>query len=85
MKIKNQLRQFLRNTFELTDPSALSDATSLLDSGLIDSMGVLELVMFLESEFGISLNDDEVVAENLDTIERIADFVVRKQPVEQVN
>lgn len=85
MKIKNQLRQFLRTTFELREPTALSDATSLLDSGLIDSMGVLELVMFLESEFGISLNDDEVVAENLDTIERIAAFVARKRPAEQAN
>jgi acyl carrier protein len=79
MEIKSLLRQFLRATFQLKEPAALSDDTSLLDSGLIDSMGVLELVMFLETEFGISLGDEEVVAENLDTIERITTFVVSKR------
>jgi acyl carrier protein len=79
MEIKNPLRQFLRTTFFLSDGAELSDDASLLKSGLLDSTGVLELVLYLESEFNITVGDEEAVAENLDTIERIAAFVTGKQ------
>jgi acyl carrier protein len=54
--------------------------TSLLDSGLIDSTGILELVSFLESEFGIRVEDEEIVPENFETVTRIAAFVDSKRP-----
>jgi acyl carrier protein len=57
----------------------LKEDTSLLDSGLIDSTGVLELISFLEEELGITIDDTEVVPENLDSLSRIAAFVERKQ------
>jgi acyl carrier protein len=56
----------------------LADTASLLDSGLIDSMGVLELLVLLEKTFSIRVADEEVVPDNLDSIARIAAFVRRK-------
>ena len=59
----------------------LSASQSLLDSGVVDSTGVLELVAFLEQSFGIEVKDADMVPENLDTIDNIAAFVRRKQAV----
>jgi acyl carrier protein len=61
------------------DPADLTDTVSLLDLGIIDSTGVLELVGFLEQTFQISVEDDELVPENLDTIDRICAYVNRKK------
>lgn len=52
---------------------------SLIESGVIDSTGVLELIEYLEDDFGIRVEDAETVPENLDSIDRIAAFVARKQ------
>jgi acyl carrier protein len=79
MEIKNPLRQFLRSTFSLSDGASLTDETSLLKSGLLDSTGVLELILYLESEFNITVGDEEAVPDNLDTIDRIVAFVEGKQ------
>ena len=56
----------------------LSDEASFLESGIVDSTGVLEIVMFLEQRFGIKVKDEELVPENLDSIRNIASFVTRK-------
>jgi acyl carrier protein len=79
MEIKNPLRQFLCTTFFLGDGAGLSDTTSLMKSGLLDSTGVLELILYLESEFSITVGDEEAVPENLDTIDQIVSFVASKQ------
>ena len=79
MEIKNSLNQFLRTTFSLDDGAQLSDDTSLLKSGLLDSTDLLELVLYLESEFHITVGDEEAVPANLDTIGRIVAFVTGKQ------
>lgn len=52
---------------------------SLLESGAIDSTGILELIEFLESEFGVHVEDDETVPENLDGIDRLVAYVMRKR------
>lgn len=57
----------------------LRDSDSFLERGLIDSTGILEVVMFLEQRYGIKVTDDELVPDNLDSISRIAAFVARKQ------
>lgn len=79
MEIRQQIRDFVTSNFYVADPAALEDATSLLDHGIIDSTGVLEVIVFLESTFGISVDDSELLPENLDSIERIAAFVGRKK------
>lgn len=54
---------------------------SLIDAGVVDSTGILELIEFLEAEFGIIIEDDEALTENLDDISRITGFVQRKLDV----
>ena len=56
----------------------LSDEASFLESGIVDSTGVLEIVMFLEQRFGIKVKDEELVPDNLDSIRNITAFVGRK-------
>ncbi len=73
------IRKFIANSFMYREGvDSLKDTDSLLDRGLIDSTGVLELVFFVEKTFGIKVNDDEVLPENLDSIQRIASLIQRK-------
>ena len=79
MALKKQIRDFVTTNFYVADPQALEDSTSLLDHGIIDSTGVLEVIMFVETAFGVTVEDSEMLPENLDSIERIAAFVARKK------
>ncbi len=64
----------------LFDPGAqLDPAASLLGSGVLDSTGVMDMIMFLEREFGIRVADEELIPDNLDSVERLARFVERKR------
>jgi acyl carrier protein len=74
-----QIRGFLASNFYISDPGLLQDSTSLLDQGIIDSTGVLEVIGFLEETFGITVEDSELLPENLDSIQGIAHFVTRKK------
>ena len=78
MSIRDQVRQFITTNFYVPDPQALGDQTSFLDTGIIDSTGVLELVSFLQEQFGIVLEDGEIVPENLDTVGNIVNLIQRK-------
>lgn len=78
MTTNDRVRAFITTNFYVPDTGALSDETSLLDQGIIDSTGVLEVVSFVESEFGVQAKDTEVLPDNFDTIGRIAAFVDRK-------
>ncbi len=82
MEIQRVLWQFITTNFYPGEDFVLAEDTSLLDSGLIDSTGVLELITFLESEFAITIEDLEVVPENLDTLARLTAFVTRKQAIQ---
>jgi acyl carrier protein len=84
MKLQQQIRDFVTANFYVADPNTLEDRTSLLDQGIIDSTGVLEVIMFIESTFGVTVEDSEMLPENLDSIERIAAFVARKTQPEPV-
>jgi acyl carrier protein len=73
------IREFLAANFFLgDDPGAIQGSSSLIEAGIIDSTGVLELVGFLEETYGIRIEDDELVPENLDSIDNIVRFVERK-------
>lgn len=78
-EIAQRVREFLVDTFLLGDDDGFATDVSLLDSGIVDSTGVMEVVAFLEESFGIVVDDDELVAENLDSVERLAAFVARKR------
>lgn len=79
MEITEQVRTFVTTNFYVPDPASLTNDASLLDQGIIDSTGVLEVIGFLEETFGISVDDRDILPENLDSIERIAGFVSRKK------
>lgn len=76
MDVKQKVRQFiLKNYLFSTDESALKNDVSLMQAGIMDSTGVLELIMFLEEQFGMKVADEEMTPENLDSVDRIAGFV----------
>ncbi len=79
MHVKEQAREFVLSNFYVADSDSLRDDASLLDQGIIDSTGVLELIFFIEETFEITVEDNEMLPENLDSIERIAAFVARKK------
>ena len=79
METRAKIRQFITTNFYVADASQLGDDMSLLDQGIVDSTGVLEVIGFLEKEFGITVDDAEILPENLDSIERIEAFVGRKK------
>ena len=73
------VRRFIGENFLFRDDGdAITHDASLLDAGIIDSTGVLELVCFLETTFGIEVQDDEMLPENLDSIHAISNYVDRK-------
>ena len=73
------VRRFIGENFLFRDDGdAITHDASLLDAGIIDSTGVLELVSFLETTFGIAVHDDEMLPENLDSIRAITSYVSRK-------
>lgn len=78
MDIKEQIRAFVTSNFYVADAATLEDGASLLDQGIIDSTGVLEVIFFIEETFGIKVEDSEMLPDNLDSIERIAKFVASK-------
>lgn len=79
MDIKDQIRTFVTTNFYVADPASLADDDSLLDQGIIDSTGVLEVIFFLEETFGIKVEDSEMLPDNLDSIEKITNFVALKK------
>lgn len=78
MEAAGQVRNFITSNFYVADPTVLADEASLLDNGIIDSTGVLEVVTFLESQFGIQVQDEEMLPDNLDSIGKIARYIERK-------
>jgi acyl carrier protein len=75
---KEQIRAFLTSNFYISETAALNDDDSLLDQGIIDSTGVLEVVGFIEANFGIAVNDSEILPENLDSVRGMAHYIIRK-------
>ena len=78
MPIKSRLREFILKNFYVADPAELAETTSLLDRGIVDSTGVLELTAFLEDAFKITVADEDLIPENLDSLAKIEAYVSRK-------
>ena len=78
MEIREQVRVFMINNFLFGEDSGFKDDTSFLQEGMIDSTGILELVSFLESQFCIVVEDNELIPANLDSVNNIASFVEKK-------
>ncbi|MDD1632207.1 MAG: acyl carrier protein, partial [Methylococcaceae bacterium] len=71
----------LENLLFTEDESALQDDDSFLAGGILDSTGVLEIILFIEETFGIKVNDDEMLPANLDSVDKLVAFIKHKQLV----
>ena len=78
MNYKTEVKNFVVSNLLFGVAGDLKDNTSFLDSGTVDSTGVLEIIMFLEETYGIKIEPEEMVPENLDSIDRVSDFLTRK-------
>lgn len=73
---REQLRKFISDTFFVDD---FADGDSFLKNRIIDSTGMMEVVAYLEHELGVKVNDDELLPQNLDSIENLLAFIARKK------
>ena len=78
MELKNKIRTFVVENFLFGNNENLEDTTSFLEEGIIDSTGVLELVSFIEEEFSIIVEDEELIPENLDSIYNVTAYLGKK-------
>jgi acyl carrier protein len=77
-QIEAQIRDFLTNNF-IFDPSVqLSTESSLMENGIVDSTGILEVLMWVESNFGVHVEDSEVLPENFDSIGNMTRYILHK-------
>lgn len=74
----DKVKTFIVDNFLFGDDSSLKNDTSFLQEHIIDSTGILEVISFLEEEFSIKINDDELLPENLDSLNNIDAFLKRK-------
>jgi acyl carrier protein len=76
--VASEVRQFVVENFLFGKGEGLSDSESFLENGMVDSTGVLELIDFIERQYGFRVADEETIPENLDGVDRIANYVCGK-------
>lgn len=75
---RERIKAFIVESFLFGEDKNLKDSTSFLDEGIIDSTGILELVSYLEEEFSIAVDDEDLIPENLDSIDNVVAYLQRK-------
>ena len=75
---KTKIKNFIVENFLFGNDDGLEDNTSFLDEGIVDSTGILELVTFLEQQFEVEVEDEELIPENLDSINNVSEYLERK-------
>ena len=83
MEIEERIREFILKNLYYAEDKAIADEDSFLETGVVDSMGVMELVAFVQAEFGVEVAQREIVVENFDSVRKLANFVRKKLPVKQ--
>jgi len=83
--IRSELRNFIQENFLFGQEAVFSDGDSFLSLGIVDSTGVLELVAFLEKQYGLHIADEELLPENLDSIDNLSQFIQRKREAALAN
>jgi acyl carrier protein len=78
MNYAKEIKDFVVANFLFGEAGSLNDDTSFLSSGIVDSTGMLEMIMFLENTFDVKIEPAEMVPENLDSINRIVQFLTKK-------
>lgn len=84
-QIITDTRAYITENFLYARPNyVVAEDEHLLEKGVVDSMGMVELITFLQDQFGVEPADDEITEENFATLQRIAGFVVRKRAAQGV-
>ncbi|MBL3528398.1 MAG: acyl carrier protein [gamma proteobacterium endosymbiont of Lamellibrachia anaximandri] len=79
MAVREEIRSYVLDNYLFTDDqSELEDDNSFLETGILDSNGVMEIIFFLEDEYGVAISQEEMIPENLDSVSRIVKFVDAK-------
>jgi acyl carrier protein len=76
--IEQKIHSFLLEKFPLARKAGVGKDTALLEKGILDSLGILDVVSFLESEFSVAISDEELVPENFQSLDTLASFVRKK-------
>ena len=85
MQIENQIKQFILKNLYFAEDSTLDDNDSFLETGVVDSTGVMELVAFVQTEFSVTVEPEEIVVENFDSIRKVAHFIRKKLSAPEPN
>ncbi len=78
VSIKSNVRRYIDEYFLMGSEDSYADAASFMDAQILDSTGFLELVQFIEESYAVKVEDEELVPENLDSLDAVAAFVIRK-------
>ena len=78
METEHKIREFIVKNLYYAEDDPIAEEDSFLETGVVDSMGVMELVAFVQSEFGIEVAQHEIVVENFDSIRKLANYVRKK-------
>ena len=76
--VNTDIRQFIIKTFPLARKRQILDSDALLESGMLDSQGVLEVVAFIEREYSINVSDEDLIPDNFQSIHHIAAYIQSK-------
>jgi acyl carrier protein len=80
MEIENKIKDYIaKNLLFSDDGYGYPDEASFLEEGIVDSQGVMELVMFVEDEFGVTVEDEDITPDNFDSVSLLAEYIRRKQ------
>ena len=79
MSVEQEIRAFIVDNFLFGDDAGLREESSFLREGIVDSTGIMQLVSFIQESYGIAVEDEELVPENLDSIKRVASFIKSKR------
>ncbi|MBU5614622.1 acyl carrier protein [Geomonas azotofigens] len=79
MNVKDEIRNFVVENFLFGDAGGLTDDSSFIREGIVDSTGILQLVAYLQERYQVAVADEELIPENLDSVQRVAAFVEGKR------
>jgi len=81
--VETRIREFMIKQFPLARKNGVKPGEKWLETGMLDSLGILDLVQFLETEFSLKIEDDELQPESFESLEAVSKFVRRKSDVDQ--
>lgn len=79
MSLHEDIREFIVENFLFGEDNGLKDTSSFLEEGIIDSTGIMQLVSFIQEQYLIVIEDEELTPENLDSIQKVANFIQEKK------